>query len=221
MIPLKVSCYAFNGIASDGYLPLDSILAAIWMREHHPDAYYNNSVAAKDELIEADLPIKRIDHGNGWYYACSFCQAIWSSGSISHWHKRSTLNEQIRYLRKGRLNLAQGKTKAYRMPIFLLHAGTRLTWYLTGDQEWLIKRLPLIGAIGKKRAMGNGVVCDWQVEPIDENYSILKDGYLMRSIPIPEVAKYNPTHYRIANYALRPPYWHRDNQMDLAVPETL
>lgn len=161
-VPLKVSCYAFNGIATDGYLPLDSILAALWMREHYPDVYYNNSVAAKDDLIEATLPIQRIDNGNGWYYACSFCQTDWIGGSIEHWHKRSTLNEQIRYIGSGQLNLAQGKTKAYRMPLFMLHTGTRLNWYLMGDPDWLTARLPLVTAIGKKRAMGNGIICDWQ-----------------------------------------------------------
>jgi hypothetical protein len=36
--PFKVSCTAVAGVASDGYLPLDGILAALWMREHHPDA---------------------------------------------------------------------------------------------------------------------------------------------------------------------------------------
>jgi len=63
--PLRVSCYAFGEIATDGALPLDGVLAHLWMREHHPDILYHDSVRAKDELIEADLPIQRIDNGHG------------------------------------------------------------------------------------------------------------------------------------------------------------
>ena len=214
--PLSVTCMAFNEIATDGYLPLDAILAALWMRERHPNEFYNNSVAAKDELIEAELPIQRVDHGHGWYYACSFAQTKWSGGSVRYWHKRNTASEQIRYVRKGKLDLSQGKTKAYRMPLFTLRAGDTLTWYLVGDRAWLAARLPLVTGLGKKRDVGNGIVCRWRVEPVAEDWSIVKDGALARAVPVEDLP--GAFEYREGFYGLRPPYWHRDQQARGALP---
>jgi hypothetical protein len=155
MQPLIVTCRVFNSIASDGYLPLDSISASLWVREHYPEKFYHNSVIGGDnELIEAELPIARIDNGNGWYYACSFYQASWIDSEVTHWHKRHNQTEQARYVKSGQLNLAKGKTKSYRMPLFKLLPDEVLTWYMVGDMDWLTSRLPLITSIGKKRDVG-------------------------------------------------------------------
>lgn len=213
--PLRISCYAVNAIASDGYLPLDGILAALWMRENHPDAYYNDSVGAKDNLIEADLPLARLGVGADWYYACSFCDAEWVAEDVTHWHKRNTITEQTRYLGDAaqKLNLAAGATKAYRMPLYLLSPGGRLTWYAVGDAAWLKSRLLLVTNVGKKRAQGHGEVIDWQVEEVAEDWSVLKDGRLMRAVPfggLPEGAEV----FQPGSYALRPPYWHFAHQRD-------
>lgn len=218
MMPLEISCYAITAIASDGYLPLDSILAALWMREYHPGAYYNDSAAAHQNLIEAELPIERINNGHGWYYACSFCQADWVAAETKYWHKRSTQSQQIRYIKKGRLNLAQGKTKAYRMPLFLISPNDRLTWYLVADKNWLADRLDLITGIGKKRAYGYGWICDWQITEIDQDRSVWSDDRLMRSIPLADIPPDALADMRFSHYGLRPPYWHSANQMDLALP---
>ena len=217
MMPLKVSCYAFNGVVSDGYLPLDPILAALWMREHHPEQFWGDSVRAKDNLIEADLPLQRLGSEHNWYYASSFCQAGWIGSETRHWHKRHTAQEQTRYIGQGRINVAQGQTKAYRMPLFVLHPGGRLTWYLVGDRAWLEARLPLITAIGHKRAQGNGIVIDWRVEPVDQDASVILDHRLMRSLPLSDVPP-ETIDLRVARYGLRPPYWHRANQEWVALP---
>jgi len=219
MEQLKVSCRAFNGIATDGYLPLDSILADVWMREHFPNLYYHNSVGAKDNFIDAELPLLKIDNGHGWYYACSFVEVEWVANEMVHWHKRHTGYEQRRYIGSGKINLSQGATKAYRMPLFTLHAGSRLTWYLVGERKWLLDRLSFINAIGKKHNSGRGIVCDWKIERMIEDYSIWKGDRLMRAIPIDDVPKDRTgLIYRVGHYGLRPAYWYSPYQMNLAMP---
>ncbi len=211
---LKITCNLINGVATtDGYLPLDGILASLWMRENRPDLYYNTVVT---EIIHADLPLKRIDNGNGWYYACSFAEVEWQGGETHHWHKRNTSLEQMRYVGKGELNLAQGKTKAYRMPLFISHAKT-LTWYAVGDATWLTERLPMVTSIGKKRNTGHGMVANWQVEIIEQDYNLSKDSKLMRSVPRTELPP-KTLNFRLGSYGLRPPYWHYENQAVVALP---
>lgn len=217
MTPLKISCFAFNGVVSDGYLPLDPILAALWMREHYPKQFWGDSVRAKDNLIEADLPLQRLGSESNWYYASSFCQAEWVSAETRHWHKRHTAQEQIRYIGRGKINVAQGQTKAYRMPLFVLHPGGRLTWYLVGDRSWLEARLPLLTAIGHKRGQGNGIVIDWRVEPVAQDASVIQDHRLMRSLPLADVPQ-GTIDLRVGHYGLRPPYWHKANQEWVALP---
>lgn len=212
--PFKVSCTAVKGVASDGYLPLDGILATIWMREHHPDAFYNDSVAAKANLIEAELPIERRGVGLDWYYACSFCEVEWEAEEVIHWHKRHTVTEQVRYLgdKAPKLNLGKGETKAYRMPLYLLHPHDgKLAWYGVGDVAWLEARLPLVTSIGKKRNAGHGGVIDWRVERVKNDYSIVKEGRLMRAVPFGELPD-TAVDFVPGSYALRPPYWHIDHQ---------
>jgi len=220
--PLRVSCYAFGEIVTDGTgtLPLDGVLAHLWMREYHPDILYHDSVRAKDELIEADLPIRRIDNGHGWYYACSFAQVEWVGGSTHHWHKRAPILAMTRYVGEGKVNVAEGAFRSYRMPLFTLLAGSRLYWYLVGDVEWIAYRLPLVTCLGKKRTMGFGVVCDWQVEVTDDDWSVWgPEGQLMRAIPIEDVPTDRPIDFAIReSYAIRPPAWHPANQVKAAMP---
>ena len=175
---------------------------------------------AKAELIEADLPLERRGSGQDWYYACSFCEAKWAEESVTHWHKRSTLNERIRYLGTdaGKLDVSKGETKAYRMPLYLLHAGERLTWYAVGDMAWVTDRIETVTTIGKKRTAGHGAVVDWQVEPVTEDWSVAKGERLMRAVPFGEAPSV-VTEFAVGSYALRPPYWHYDHQRpNLLIP---
>lgn len=214
---LKITCDLINGVATtDGYLPLDGILASLWMRENRPDLYYNNSVI--DEIVHADLPLKRIDNGNGWYYACSFAEVEWQGGETQYWHKRNTVYEQTRHVGKGSIDLGKGKTKAYRTAMFTLQSN-RLTWYAVGDATWLAERLPMVTSIGKKRNTGHGMVANWRIEEIEQDFSLSKDGKLMRSMPLADLNPI-PLNTRITYYGLRPPYWHSDNIDRVAVPKS-
>lgn len=215
MIPLRVTCTALSPIACDGHLPLDGLLADLWMRENHPELYWGDTVRVKEDLILADIPVERRGHDE-WYYACSFVQTTWHNVPPAYWHKRNTIAEQIRYIQKGTVNLAQGATKAYRMPLFQMMPGDTLTWYLVGDAEWIATRLPLLVAIGKKHGTGHGRVANWQVEPAEADYSVVKDDRLMRAVPIGDLPP--GVEYVAAHYGLRPPYWYSPHQMAVALP---
>ncbi len=216
MRPLRVTCTALSPIASDGHLPLDGLLADLWMRENHPDRYWGDTVRVKDDLIEADIPVAKCGRGEASYYACSFAQATWHTVAPAHWHKRSTIYEQSRYVQKGTIDLSKGMNKAYRMPLFQMMPGGVLTWYVVGDENWIATRLPLLVAIGKKHSTGHGKVVNWQVKPMDEDYSLVKDGRLMRAVPVTELEP--ELEHTVGHYGLRPPYWYAPHQMTVALP---
>lgn len=218
--PFKVSCTLTTAIACDGHLPLESFLAALWMREHQPDAYWNNSVGAKDDLITAELPLETAGSGENWYYKASFVQAEWQEADIIYWHKRPIVRELVRYLgpESKKLNIAEGGSKAYRMPVFRLMTYTPLVWYAVGDWEWVRDRINLITGLGKKRAYGNGGVTGWLVEPVENDWSISRGERLNRAVPPSDLPK-GVTQFFYGGYGLRPPEWYQGNyRQDLLLP---
>ena len=69
MQPIRIQAIMQDGRTgtTDSFLPLDSILAAEWMRRHHPEAYYNaSSHMLTNGLIDADLPFERRGQGDNW-----------------------------------------------------------------------------------------------------------------------------------------------------------
>lgn len=217
---LKVTAVLQTGqvISSDGFLPLDSILAAEWMRRNYPDLLLNDGIKT-GELIEADLPLKRVEHPKGWYYACSFAQYEKQGEYIAHWHKRfdAALAEQhIGFgKRRGNVTVKSGRYKNYRMPVVVILAD-RLEWYCVGDIDGIRDLLNGVLAIGKKRSQGYGMVEEWIVEEWPEDWSeVGPDGKLMRAVhELPE----NVSGARMMMWGVRPPYWFRENQKVMCLP---
>jgi CRISPR type IV-associated protein Csf3 len=74
----------------------------------------------------------------------------------------------------------------------------------TIDQYLKLKEIfPLIKAIGKKTAYGHGKVVMIDVERIEEDFSLVKNGHAMRWLPKPNRPRLLRT---------TPPYWNMINQ---------
>lgn len=221
MKPLKITAWLFdNVVTTDGYLPLDSILADEYIRRHHKDIYYapRRPGGVTGDLIVPDLPLEKRGAGDDWYWACSFNTAAPTLEYISYWHKRFD-DHLSKYLdlegRSGRINVKSGEFKNYRMPK-VCKVYPALVWYAAGDKEGVKDLCRGVVAIGKKTSQGEGFVKRWEVEEIENDYSeIGPDGSLNRSlIELPERAK----NYRKSYYAIRGPYWHAENMRMVYVP---
>lgn len=223
MEPLKITAYLMDGrvATTDSYLPLDSILAAEWMRRNHPDAYYNaSSHMLTNELIIPELPFERRGHGNDWYWSCSFNQEEKLHEYITHWHKRfdDNLEQYIDFRgRRGKINTQSAKYKAYRTPL-VIQLYDRLTWYAVGDMAAVFDLCRTVTHIGKKSSQGYGAVDYWEIEPWPEPWSVWVNGRLMRAIPTSEALPSGHQEVRLSQWGIRPPYWHRENQRVCYVP---
>ena len=174
--PLKITAVLQTGqvATTDGYLPLDSILAAEWIRRRHPEVYYapkrpGEPQGTGEDLIEAELPFERRDHlgPEYWYYACSFNRGTKLGETVVYWHKRFD-DHLERYLdfgkRRGRVNVKSAQYKSYRMPLVVM-LFDRLEWYAVGDLEAVRDLCRGISHLGKKPAQGYGAVERWTVVP--------------------------------------------------------
>ena len=223
MQPLKITAVLQTGQVAtiDGLLPLDSILAAEWIRQNHPKEYYapkrpGEAQGTGEDLIEADLPFDR--RGN-WYYACSFNRGVKLGEYIVYWHKRFD-DQMEQYLdfggRRGKIDVKSGKFKSYRMPLVVM-LFDRLIWYAVGDGDAVLELCRGVTHVGKKTSQGRGAIEQWIVEPWEEDWSERDgEGKITRALPATEYSG-----GLVRRYGLRPPYWYRDNQALCHIPEVI
>jgi CRISPR type IV-associated protein Csf3 len=217
MRPMRIRAHLLDGrvAGTEPYFPLDSILAAEWIRRNHPGQFYNPPPpGVKEGWIESPLPFER--RGDPWYYACSFNQAEPLTEYVAYWHRR--FDDQLeRYIdfqgRRGKISEQSGRYKAYRMPLNILILPC-LEWYAVGDLEAVRELCQDIAAIGKKVSQGYGIVDRWEIEPWPEDWSEVREGKLTRAVfDLPE-----ETTGRRRIYGVRPPYWQRENQFEVWMP---
>ena len=224
MQPLRITAHMQDGriAGTEPWFPLDSILAAEWMRRNHPEAYYNaSSHMLTNELIVPDLPFARRGQGDNWYWACSFNTEPPLHEYVMHWHKRfdDHLEKYIDFRgKRGRVDTKSGKYKAYRMPL-VLQLFDRLTWYAVGDLEAVRDLCSTVTHIGKKSSQGLGAVDYWEVEPWPEDWSEARGGKMMRAIPVELGLPAGVQKGRMAIYGVRPPYWWSGHQKLCYMPE--
>ncbi len=218
MRPLKVTATMADGSVAtvDGFLPLDSILAAAWMMRERPEEYYLNraGLLTAEELFHPPLPLERRELAGEWFWACSFAQYRQLAEGIDWWHKRFDATPAEEFVdfggRRGKVSDKSGSFKSYRMPLVYILAA-ELTWHLVGDQVGVESLLASITGIGKKVGIGYGQVAEWRVEPWPEDLSCRDSaGRPMRSLPTRDGPFYG---------GIRPPYWHPANQAMCDRPE--
>lgn len=217
--PLRVTARLRCGVISDGLLPLDGALYAAAHREAlgAKTASLPRASATEGDGLARHLPLKRIPIAKmpdrwtpDFYYAASAAQ--WPpqvAEGLDHWTKR--LDSQYVELlerQRAKISTSGGTYRGYRMPVPYRHA-LAVTWYVVGEPLEIRRLLALVTHVGKKTAMGWGVVQDWTVEPHAQDWSVTgPDGQLMR--PIPQDGG--------LLYGVCPPYWLPRHQVPCQIP---
>lgn len=222
MQPLRITAVMQDGrvASTESWLPLDSILAAEWMRKYHPEAYYNaSSHMLTNDFITAELPFERRGTGDDWYWSCSFNNEAPLHEYVMYWHKRfdDHLEQYIDFRgRRGRIDTKSGKYKAYRMPL-VVQLFDRLVWYAVGNPDAVLDLCRGVTHIGKKSSQGLGAVDYWEVEPWPEDWSVTDGKKLTRAVPLADMPPDMASHVR--KYGIRPPYWLHQHQRPCFMPE--
>lgn len=213
MEPLRITAVPIAGIATDGYLPLDGLLA--WAARAARGA--TGGLRADESVEDEPLPLARRGQGGDWYWAASCAVCHWRARDAVHWNKRWNLPQSHRIDWRGRAEkivYTGGAYKAYHQPLYLLLTD-RLVWYAVGDGAAVERLLRLVPGVGKKTGMGFGALVDgFTVEPWGEDWSEVRDGVPMRPIPLLD----GETTTAGGWYGIRPPYWHPAQRRRCAMP---
>ncbi len=218
-VPLRVTAHLVDGrfSSADGILMLDSILYHAWFIKHAPHVL--EGVYKPEQIGHVGLPLVHLDN-NRWAASKAVYQE--TDKIVEHYNKRPDFfaGDKLDYLDmdKGVISDSVGLYRAYRNPqlIRTVKDGI-LTFYAIGKKDKIEELLSLMIGVGKKTAMGFGIVGRWEVEEIEEDYTTEHPKYgLMRPI---EVEKANKAFdCPIMEYAIRPPYWKSKNMRLCYVP---
>lgn len=218
-IPLKVTAKLLDGRfqSKDGIIMFDSILYHAWFFKYHPEVFDTGKWMEHGEGY-IGLPLRQL-HKNRWAASKGIYTEL--SQTIEHWNKRPDFftSDKTDYLdmQKGLISDSVGQYRAYRTPCVIRTVKDgNIVFYCVGHKDKILDLLSYIPAVGKKPSMGWGLVQEWSIEEINEDYSYMHPDYgLMRPTPTDE-AELNG--YPIRNYGIKPPYWKNVNQRPCYVP---
>lgn len=219
--PLRIRAWLRTGVVSDKWLPLDGVL----LYQAHRQRYgAQESTAPGDSAISKHrttmLPLAIAKQGqDNWYYKCSWAQWSHNAEGQDHWNKRfdASLADLIDFQgKRGVVIIEQNRYKAYHMPIFY-RVAKWVEWYAVGNRAEIESLLSTLTHLGKKVAQGWGRVARWEIEPVADDWSVWRDGQLMRGIPAEDAAGTEQV-FNLATYGIRPSYWRPANQKLLAMP---
>jgi hypothetical protein len=216
--PLKVTAILVDGRfnSADGIIMLDAILYHAWFAKHAPEVLLGGGVGYYHGHV--GLPLYQLP-GNRWAASRGIYTEI--SREVETWHKRPDLfaPDKMGYLsmEKGVISDSMGPYRAYRIPNIVHTVKDRkIEFYCVGSAEKILELLSHIPAVGKKPAMGWGLVESWAVEEIEEDYSLIHPVHgLMRPTPVDEI---DLEGYPIMDYSVKPPYWKVANYRRCYVP---
>lgn len=217
--PLRIRAYLRTGVVSDKFLPLDGIL--LYQAHRWQDGDQVVTIPG-DYTVKgvATLPLGIIHPGRRiWYYQCSWAQWSHDIEGRDYWNKRfdSAFADMLDFGdRRGKVVIGAGQYKAYHMTVFY-RVAEWVEWYCVGDKTEIEALLSTLTNIGKKGVQGWGRVRQWQIDRKKEDWSVWRDGQLMRGIPVEDVADIDQVFY-VGMYGIRPSYWKKSNHRSLAMP---
>ena len=173
------------------------------------------------DFFEIPLPIaKKNIAGYQIYCSSDPVLSVKSASWIEREAKRfdTTKNALILHPKKRKsLLIASGPYKQRFAPI-RLSLVERVVWFCRGDRSEINKLLKNVASIGKNRGHGFGLVDFFDYEEMENDFSIIADGVLMRTVPVKVAEELNATSFSQSYGGWREPYWHPETQTEVANP---
>lgn len=167
MTPIAITAHLYSGfVASDPWSPaIDGILAYWYMREQLGAEQFsiNQGHDYQMEPVEG-LPLKRVEHGDWWWYAASSPIYTAQAEVRRYLHRRFDQARAERYLPDGarKIQTQAGAYKNARMSA--QHCVTdRVSWHVIGERAEIERLLSRCAHIGGRVGAGFGRVRGWDV----------------------------------------------------------
>lgn len=219
MEALKITALLWGRIIlpTEGYVHLDALLAwAVCHLDCRPPAL------DEEQLADVEIPVSMSDCGR--YYLASASVSTVRQRELRYVHKRFPA-EWWQALGGGksaqRVQTNAGPSKGFRVPVeatFL--EGDVLTWWCAGVRDDVARLLDVVTHVGRRRAVGEGEVRSWTVEPCTPwgpGFPVVDtEGRPLRHLPADEGLVTGDHLMRIGT--LTPPYWMASAEEPIVAP---
>jgi CRISPR type IV-associated protein Csf3 len=214
--PLKIIFYMQTPLClGHPWINFDSLLAHLYVRKNLPE--YRALPSNKPLPLNINLPVKKTVKNSIELYHTSVSQFEFSEVYSKHIYKRFCEKYiDFQKLKRKKLHINQGYFRNFMIALPYLPTPT-VSFYVNGDKECIDELLKGLPALGKKTAIGYGFINNYEIEEIDEDYSLFKDGNPMRPIPIQWIDEFQEGG-EIIPMAYKIPYWARDSVAPCIIP---
>ena len=164
--PLIITAHMGNAYsAADPWSPsIDGILAYWALREQHGEEWLALGMAGHREIVEAELPLARDEHGDWWWWQCSSPLVEVERRFVQFHHRRFDDLAAATYLpeRTKKILTAGGPYKTSRTGK-TRHLTHEIVWHVVGDAAEIERLLRRCHSIGFGHSRGYGQVRGWMV----------------------------------------------------------
>ena len=215
-VPLKIEFRMASPIClSYPFIFFDGLIAHLFWRYREPEEYRClPSKRVVKKVNELKLPLKRFYFAEDKYiYHASVSIFDTNEAYVTTIYKKFCeryLN--LNKIKRKKIDRTRGHFKDWSVKLVYIPA-RKVVFYANGDPEMIEELLQGLPGLGKKTSIGFGAIKSFKIETIEEDWSIVKDGIAMRSIPIEAVSAYSES----VVMAWKAPYWAKEN-VDLCVP---
>lgn len=217
MKPLRITAEMVSRtIVSPEGLHFDALLmAAVARRDGLPPL-----TTQADALVAPPLTIPIERSSCGRFYLASMALGEPEARELKWVNRRFPLHEAIAMggASLKRVALTSGVCKGFRSPVEAVHVPA-WAWYAMGDPSGVRELLGFVTRLGRRRAVGEGLVRQWRVEecePWGDLFPVASlSGKPLRHLPADYPAQLECS-YSYGRCA--PPYWLKSGEMELAIP---
>ena len=186
MTPLRITAHLDGALVTtnDAYR-MDSLLD--WASYPERGAEHPKSTE-EWETTHEEIPIQRSACGrfhmvSDGVYDVEVTANRWTNRRFPMLEAQMFGDEKLR-----RIDVKAGAQKSFRLPCETVHlVGDQITWVAIGDAEKIRSLLRWVSYLGKRRAVGNGRVASWVVEPTEswgDGFPVLCAGAPTRALPL-------------------------------------
>lgn len=231
-IPLIVIASLSGSLAtSDNYSPsLEALLHLQVLKARSPELVASNpipeQIESAAEYVQIYMPIQysiiaheKVAHISDPFYILDY-------EDIHKVRRRWDYQEKCLDWGKkmAKFSTSEGHTKSYDIPLFV-RGVKAIYWYVMGDESQILKYLQSITHLGKKRAYGYGHVVNWNIYSVQEDYSLINEDKLVKSIPLAcakeLLSEETVANISIAKHGWKPPAWYAPNKVVCAMSENI
>jgi len=184
----------------------DGLIAHLYWRKHSPELYRSlpsKVVVKKLGDIIPHIPLKKTGK---IFHASISLYNLENKYVVSLYKKFFERKLDYSRMRRKKIDKSRGWFREWKIQLIYIPV-KKVYFYANGIYSEIDELLSGLPCLGKKGAAGFGFIKKYSIVEIDEDYSIVKDGKAMRSIPISMLDWCSD----VVSMAYRPPYWSKEN----------